>query len=79
MDEDAALRILNFGDDYRNYIDSLSDGLSSCNEKKRPKKKFRKTKVPVIYLLILKSTPIMVYKGRLIRATLEAACFWVKN
>ena len=48
MDEDAALRILNFGDDYRNYIDSLSDGLSSCSEKKRPKKKFRKTKVPII-------------------------------
>jgi len=44
VDEDAALRILNFGDDYRNYIDSLSDGLSSCSEKKRPKKKFRKYK-----------------------------------
>lgn len=48
VDEDAALRILNFGDDYRNYIDSLSDGLSSCDERKRPKKKFRKSKV--IYL-----------------------------
>ena len=45
VDEDAALKILNFGDDYRNYIDSLSDGLSSRNEKKRQKKKFRKYKV----------------------------------
>ena len=45
VDEDAALRILNFGDDYRNYIDSLSDGLSSCDDKKRTKKKFRKSKV----------------------------------
>ena len=47
VDEDAALKILNFGDDYRNYIDSLSDGLSSNNEKKKQKKKFRKYKVTV--------------------------------
>jgi hypothetical protein len=48
VDEDAALKIINFGDDYRNFIDSLSDGLSSANENKRTsksRKKCRKSKV----------------------------------
>ena len=30
-------------------------------------------------LEMTRDTRIMVYKGHLIRATLEAACFWVKN
>ena len=35
IDEERAIRLLNFGDDYRNYIDSLSDGFSSVNEHNR--------------------------------------------
>ena len=35
LDEDSAYRLLNFGDDYRNYLDSLSEGPASCSERTR--------------------------------------------
>lgn len=44
MDEDSARRLLNFGDDYRNYIDSLSDGLSSIPDRKEAHKIRRRSK-----------------------------------
>ena len=34
LDEDSAYRLLNFGDDYRNFIDSLSEGPNSCSERR---------------------------------------------
>ena len=33
IDEASALQILNFGDDYRTFLDSLSDGFSSASHK----------------------------------------------
>lgn len=53
IDEERAIRLLNFGDDYRNYIDSLSDGFSSVNEhnrlrlrnKRRSYKKYKVRKI----------------------------------
>lgn len=32
IDEDSTLKLLNFGDDYRKFIDSLSEGQSSSND-----------------------------------------------
>jgi hypothetical protein len=43
IDEASTIRLLNFGDDYRNFIDSLSDGLSDSTAR-RVKRRNRKTK-----------------------------------
>jgi len=49
IDEDRAKNLLNFGDDYRNFIDSLSESYSSISslsvERRRRSKKLRKRTV----------------------------------
>jgi len=49
IDEDRAKNLLNFGDDYRNYIDSLSESYSSISslsvDRRRRSKKLRKRTV----------------------------------
>ena len=51
IDEDRAKNLLNFGDDYRNYIDSLSESYSSISslsvDRRRRSKKLRKRTVVV--------------------------------
>ena len=51
LDEDRAKNLLNFGDDYRNYIDSLSESYSSISsisvERRRRSKRMRKKTVVV--------------------------------
>ncbi len=42
VDEDAALKILNFGDDYRNFIDSLSEDEDDDDLSKEARRKARK-------------------------------------
>lgn len=44
VDEDSARRLLSFGDDYRNFIDSLSDGLSSVPETNSKRRELFQTK-----------------------------------
>jgi len=51
LDEDRAKNLLNFGDDYRNYIDSLSESYSSISSlsvdrRRRSKRMRKKTVVP---------------------------------
>ena len=50
LDEDRAKNLLNFGDDYRNFIDSLSESYSSISSlsvdrRKRSKRMRKKTVV----------------------------------
>lgn len=51
LDEDRAKNLLNFGDDYRNYIDSLSESYSSISsisvDRRRRSKRMRKKTVVV--------------------------------
>ena len=51
IDEDRAKNLINFGDDYRNYIDSLSESYSSISslsvEKRKRSKRMRKKTVVV--------------------------------
>ena len=51
LDEDRAKNLLNFGDDYRNYIDSLSESYSSISsisvDRRRRSKRMRKKTVLV--------------------------------
>ena len=52
LDEDRAKRLLNFGDDYRNFIDSLSESYSSVastslERRQKRSKRMRKKTLPV--------------------------------
>ena len=52
LDEDRAKRLLNFGDDYRNFIDSLSESHSSMasmsiDRRQKRSKRMRKKTLPV--------------------------------
>lgn len=44
IDEISTYRLLNFGDDYRKFIDSLSDNPNSGDEKRKSKKNRRTRK-----------------------------------
>ena len=52
LDEDRAKRLLNFGDDYRNFIDSLSESQHSMasmslDRRQKRSKRMRKKTLPV--------------------------------
>ena len=53
IDEDRAKNLINFGDDYRNFIDSLSESYSSMSsmpvDKRKRSKRMRKRTVVVSF------------------------------
>ena len=60
IDEDRAKRLLNFGDDYRNFIDSLSESyssISSLSVDKQRKRSKRMRKKSVLVRFIYKGNP----------------------
>ena len=60
IDEDRAKRLLNFGDDYRNFIDSLSESyssISSLSVDKQRKRSKRMRKKSVLVRFIYRGNP----------------------
>jgi hypothetical protein len=64
-DSEAARRLLEFGDDYRNYLDSQSDGASSlsANQIASPIRRRRPTVSYFIVLVLVKSLVISLLRN----------------